>query len=72
MKTSARSTLEGTLDPVEAGLDDRIGQLKIVEALAEFRQFFFLAPLQLLQRFLVMATAGVALGEKTSYRQRMT
>jgi hypothetical protein len=53
-------------------LDDRIGQLKIGEALAEFCKFFLLAPLQFLQRFLVMATAGVALGEKTIYRQSMT
>jgi len=41
----------------------------LVEALAEFRKFFLLAPLQFLQRFLVMATAGVARGEMTSYRQ---
>jgi hypothetical protein len=53
-------------------LNDRIGQLKIVEALTEFRKFLLLAPLQFLQSFLVTTTAGIALREKTSYRQSMT
>jgi hypothetical protein len=45
-------------------LNYHIGQLKIVETLAEFRDLFLLAPLKLLQRFLVMAAARGAPGER--------
>jgi len=47
------ATLERTLDPVEAILDDLVGQAKVVEPLPEGSELLFLASLQLLRRFLV-------------------
>src|SRR5271166_3311370 len=60
--------LEGSPDPVEAGVDDRIGQLKVVQTLPEFGELLFLALLQVLRRFLVVAAASITLGEERADR----
>ena len=58
------TALEGASDPVQARLNDWVGQLEVLEALPELGQFFFLAALQVLGCFAVLSLTRLTLGKE--------
>ena len=61
------ATLKGALDPVQAGLNDLIGQLEIVETLPELDKLLLSLPVELFLGLLVAMAKCIALGEERGH-----
>ena len=62
----ALAALECSFNAIQPGLDDFVRQLEILEPLQECCELFFLATLELLGRFLIVAPPGVTFRKKPS------